>query len=100
MFLKEGSGDDCVSSNCEVNYVESIYSNNTYNKTLHSGGVVSTQDIQIGKNEIENFWDYMVNQCQNQLNVKTREKELRDSVNEEVRKNFEVSRQHLPYKPI
>ena len=33
----------------------------------------------------------MVNQCQNQLNVKTSEKELRDSVNEEVRENLNFS---------
>ena len=55
---------------------------------MDSGGVDSTQDIQIGKDKIENFWDYMVNQYQNQLNIKTSEKELRDSVNEEVRENL------------
>ena len=85
IFLEEEGGDDRVSSNCKVNYVESIYSSS---KTLDSGGVDSTQDIQIGKDKIENCWDYMVNQCQNQFNVKTSEKELCDSVNEEVRENL------------
>ena len=87
MFLEINNATD-VESDVENNF--SI--NNLYHSTVQNSQATNSAtsfedvfaDVIIGTGKLGNFWEEIVRQCREQLNVKTTEQELRDSVLSEI----------------
>lgn len=93
MFLEEKNvAEPILEENVNV---DNHFQDNTYDKisetiqtSVATDRIEDAFGVNIGIGKAGNFWSDMVSQCREQLNIATTEKEIRDSVLEEIDHNI------------